>query len=923
VQATIERNIVNISDPAQRARPSLDAFFQPRSVAVIGASERPSSVGRAVMENLCCGGFKGAIYPINPARSTVLGIQAWKDIEAVPGPVDLAVIATPAATVPGIVGQCAAVGVQAAIILSAGFNECGAAGAALERELIAAARGGRAPMRVIGPNCLGVAVPSHALNATFAPFVPLAGKTAFISQSGALCSAILDWSRCEGLGFSAFVSVGGMVDVGWGDLIDYFGEDPKTKAIAIYMESIGDARSFLSAAREVAMTKPIIVIKAGATDAGAKAAASHTGAMTGSDAVLDAALRRAGVLRVRTIAELFEMVQVLDQQPLPNGPALTIVTNAGGPGVLATDALIACGGTLAKLAPATLAELDAILPAFASRGNPVDILGDAGPTRFSKVVQLVGSDPATDGVLVVLTPQSMTNPTATAELLGQSAKALKKPILASWMGGTAVAAGRDLLHQAGIPVFDFPDAAARVFQNMWNYRLNLRNLYEAVPESPAGRADGHVDACSTSERIASLRQAGKTLLSEHDSKRLLGEYDIPCVRTSLAHSEDEAVQAARDIGYPVVMKVSSETISHKANAGGVQLNLADEAAVRGAYQRIQAAIRSASKQDQPSAVTVQPMISSEGVECILGCSVDPQFGPVVMFGTGGSFVEAWHDVAFGLPPFNPALARQLMQRTRIYGVLTSAKNRDRIDIGRLEQLICRFSQLVVEQKWLQQLEINPILVGPTQIIALDARAVLYSRDVGEAALVKPAIRPYPSQYTWPSTLEDGSAVVIRPIRPDDERRIARFLSSLSEETLRERYGSAMKRDERIAHDRLVHLCFIDYDRQLSLVADRTDDATGEREIIGVGQLIKDGCGAEFALLVADRWQCHGLEARLLRAVIEAARGERIGQLFGQIFVENHSVVNACRQLGFNLRQDRIQERDGNCVATMMLLATAC
>ncbi|MBM3748707.1 MAG: acetyl CoA synthetase subunit alpha, partial [Acidobacteria bacterium] len=560
----------------------LDPFFEPETVAVIGATENPGTVGRTVLWNLMSSPFGGTVFPVNPKRPGVLGIKAYPNIAAIPEKVDLAVVVTPAPSIPGIIRECVDAGVKAAVVISAGFKEVGPEGAELERRLVEEARRGQ--MRIIGPNCLGVMCPLSGLNATFARGMALPGHVGFISQSGALCTAVLDWSLREQVGFSAFLSIGSMSDVGWGDLIDYLGQDARTRSILIYMETIGDARSFLSAAREVALSKPILVIKPGRTEAAAKAAASHTGSLTGSDEVLDAAFRRVGVLRVNNIADLFYMAEVLARQPRPKGPRMTIVANAGGPAVLATDSLVTHGAEVTQLSGETMEALNQVLPAVWSRNNPVDIIGDAAPERYAKALEIVAKDPNSDGLLVILTPQAMTDPTRTAEMLRPYAHIEGKPVLASWMGGTEVAAGEEILNRAGIPTFPYPDTAARAFVYMWRFAYALRGLYE-TPMVPTGE-EHEADRARAEGIIQKARQAGRTILTEYESKQLLATYGIPIAETSVAHSEEEAVQLAAKIGYPVVLKLFSETITHKTDVGGVQLNLRSEAAVRNAYRMI-------------------------------------------------------------------------------------------------------------------------------------------------------------------------------------------------------------------------------------------------------------------------------------------------------------------------------------------------
>ncbi|MBP8261792.1 MAG: acetate--CoA ligase family protein, partial [Verrucomicrobia bacterium] len=596
---------------SERRQP-LDAILKPKSVAVIGATEKVGSVGRTVLWNLMSTPFGGPIFPVNPTRSSVLGIKAYPNISAVPEKVDMAVITTPAASVPNIIKECADAGLPGAVIISAGFKETGPAGVELERQILAHAR--RSGMRIIGPNCLGVMNPINGVNATFASAIARRGNVGFISQSGALCTAVLDWSLKEMVGFSAFVSIGSMLDIGWGDLISYLGSDPNTKSIVIYMETIGDARAFLSAAREVALTKPIIIIKPGRTEGAARAAASHTGSLTGSDEVLEAAFRRCGVLRVNDISDLFHMSEVLSKQPRPRGPRMTLITNAGGPGVLATDALLSSGGELAEITPQTVDALNKILPAHWSHNNPIDVLGDASADVYAKTLEIAGRDVNSDGLLVILTPQAMTDATATADKLREFGQIENKPVLASWMGGTDVATGEAILNRAGIPTFSYPDTAARMFTAMWRYSDNLRALYE----TPSTRIDlesvtqGRAQAAKI---IEGVRRSQRTILTEFESKELLAAYGVPIVLTRIARTVDEAVQMAEGMKYPVVLKLFSETITHKTDVGGVQLNLGSADAVRQAFHKIQTSVAEKAGAQHFQGVTVQQMIKlSDGYE---------------------------------------------------------------------------------------------------------------------------------------------------------------------------------------------------------------------------------------------------------------------------------------------------------------------
>ncbi len=912
-----------VSDPSEKGRAHdvlrvtqrpLDAIFAPRSVAVVGATEKVGSVGRTILWNLISTPFGGTVYPVNPKRPNVLGIRAYPSVSDLPETPDLVVIVTPAPSVPAIIAECVAMGVPGAIIISAGFKEVGPEGVELERQVLEQARRGR--MRIIGPNCLGLMNPLNGLNATFASTMARPGNVGLVSQSGALLTAILDWSLKENVGFSKFVSIGSMLDVNWGDLIDYLADDPQTKSILLYMESIGDARSFLSAAREVALSKPIIVIKAGRSAQAAKAAASHTGSLAGSDEVLDAAFHRSGVLRVNRISELFYLAEALSKQPRPRGPRLTILTNAGGPGVLATDTLIGTGGQLAELSEATVAELNAFLPVHWSHANPIDVLGDASPERYARALEKAADDPASDGLLVILTPQAMTDPTQTAETLKHAAKSVTgKPVLASWMGGSDVAAGEAILNRSNIPTYPYPDTAAQVFTLMWRYSDNLRALYE----TPSLAEDEVTDGAATERGAAILAAAlasGRTLLTELESKQLLEAYGIPTVPTRVATTPEAAVALAGELGYPIVLKLHSETITHKTDVGGVKLNLADADAVRAAYEAIRASVTRLAGAEHFLGVTVQPMIKLDGYELIIGSSPDAQFGPVLLFGSGGQLVEVYKDRALGLPPLNTTLARRMMERTKIFTALKGVRGRPPVDLAALERLMVRFSRLIVEQRRIAELDINPLVAAPERLIALDARVVLHPADVPDDRLPTPAIQPYPQGYVAPWTLRDGRPVTIRPIRPEDEPLIVKFHQELSENSVYMRYFHAMKLSQRISHERLTRICFIDYDREMALVAEGRD-ADGHPQILGVGRLSKRrGVNeAEFGLLIADACQRQGLGSELLGRLVQVGRDGQLDRITAEILPQNRPMQALCQGLGFTLQAD---EHDGVVRAEMTL-----
>jgi len=877
----------------------LDAIFSPHTVAVIGATDRQGSVGRAVLWSLLSSPFGGTVYPVSEKRSNVLGIKAFCTVDDIPEQVDLAVIVTPADTVPAVIGQCVAARVRGAIVISAGFKEHGEKGKELEGQILEEIR--NSGMRLIGPNCLGVMNPISGLNATFASNMARPGNVAFISQSGALCTAILDWAHQELVGFSAFVSIGSMLDVGWGDLIDYLGNDPRTHSIVMYMESVGDARSFLSAAREVSLTKPIIVIKAGRTDAAAHAAASHTGTLAGSDEVLEAAFRRCGVLRVNTIADLFYMAEVLSKQPRPKGPRLAVVTNAGGPGVLAADSIIAAGGELGELSPETLEQLNQMLPPHWSRNNPVDVLGDALPDKYAKVVEIVAKDPGNDGLLAVLCPQGMSHPTLTAEQLTPFAKGLGKPVLASWIGGAEMKAGIEIMNRAGIPTFPYPDTAARIFYYMWRYSYLLRGLYETPVLPHSGDGPNRARALTI---LQNARQSGRTILTESESKELLACYRIPTTPTLEARTDEEAVAKAEEIGYPVVLKLLSHTITHKTDVGGVKLNLGNAAAVRNAWREIESSVKEKAGEGHFLGVTVQPFLRAEGYELILGSSVDSQFGPVLMFGTGGQMVEVFRDRALSLPPLNTTLARRVMEQTKIFQALNGVRGRKAVNLTALEELLVSFSQLVVEQRWIKEIDINPLLASSDRLVALDARIIVYPQEVKREELPRLAIRPYPMQYVRPGKLKNGDDVVYRPIRPEDEPLLIRLHQALSERTVYLRYFQPLKLSQRTAHERLTRICFIDYDREMALAVEHKKP-DGETQIIGIGRMskLRGLHEAEMAVLVDDRYQHQGMGTELYRRLIEVAREEHLTRIVSTILSENREMQAICRKLGFEMKAD--------------------
>ena len=701
----------------------LDAVFRPKTVAVIGAKDSPGSVGRTILLNLISGGGVKNIIPVNPHRTEVCGLPCISSVELAKEPVDLAVIVVPAANVLDVMNSCARAKVRAAIVIAAGFKESGPEGLRLETAVAHAAREGG--IRLIGPNCLGVMNPEFGLNASFGSGMPHKGPLAFISQSGAMCSAVLDWSLSDGIGFSAFVSIGSMADVGWADLIDYFGDDPATTGILMYMETIGDPRAFISVAGRVSHDKPIIVIKPGRTPEAARAAASHTGALVGSDAVFDAACERAGVLRVNTVSELFDLAEVLSCSKKLSGPRLAVVTNAGGPAVLATDAVVESGAQMAKLAEKTIETLSSFLPPAWSHSNPVDILGDADPERYARAVEIVAKDTQVDGILAVLTPQAMSEPTQTAERIRDTSLPIQKPLLTSWMGGGAVEKGRHIFSSSGIPCFEYPDDAAWSFAAMWR-RTAMLNMFRIPPRKRPCPSKAEVEARIAKAREILYRAVAekRSFLSERESKQLLKLYGIPVVEAYLAKADDEAASIAERIGYPVVLKIESPKISHKSDVGGVVLGLSDKAAVRKAFTGIKQRVVDQYGSEAFYGVAVQKMVSAQGIELIVGSSIDPQFGPIVLFGSGGIYVEAFKDSSLGLPPLNSTLARRMIERTKISNVLASPRGGVPVPLEPIEDLLIALSELVLELPEVAECDMNPVLASPSGVVCLDARIVV-------------------------------------------------------------------------------------------------------------------------------------------------------------------------------------------------------
>jgi acetyltransferase len=876
---------------------NLDKIFNPKSVAIIGASDEEGSVGYAIVKNFTQRGYAGKVYFVNIRKPEILGVRTYQTVGQIPETVDLAMIATPAKTVPDVVEQCGKAGIKGAIIVSAGFKETGPEGKALEDRILEIKK--RYGLRIIGPNCIGIIRPRISLNATFVDKVPKHGKVAFLSQSGALGSAILDWAIHENIGFSNFVSVGSMIDVDFGDLIDYFGTDPQTKSILMYVEGITEARKFMSAARHFARTKPIIVVKAGKFTESAKAVASHTGSLSGEDDVYDAAFKRAGIVRVEEIDDLFNAAEVLGTQPLPRGPNLAVITNAGGPGVMATDALVAKGGKLAKLSQKTLDVLNGILPSFWSKGNPIDILGDAKADRYKAAVEACLNDENVDGILIIFTQQAVTEPTVIAEAIVESVRSRayqNKTILTSFMGYDAVQEANRMFNANNIPTYSTPEQAIKTYMYMYQYERNLELIYETPEELP-------VDAAPPKRPImVILRNAaleGREILTEDEAKRLLKYYNFPVVDTAVAATADEAVASARQMGYPVVLKILSPQILHKTEAGGVILNIHSEAEVRQAFDMIVQRAKAYDPDAQIIGVTVQPMINRKGYEVIIGGKTDPLFGPVILFGMGGVGVELFKDYSVGLPPLNTTLIRRMMEETKVYQLLKGYRNAPPANLKLLEETMLLFSQLLVDFPQIKEIDINPLLINENEAFILDARITVDKERVFRK--FEPhehmVISPYPKKYETLWTLKNGREVLLRPIKPEDEPLWLEMFQSFSEESIRYRFFQILKDTP---HEVRVRYCNIDYDREVAIVAEQTEE--GRRRILGVGRLSiePDGKSGELAFIIGDQWQGLGLGTKMVDYVIEIAKEMGVETVYAIMLPDNYRALNLTKKMGFKV-----------------------
>jgi acetyltransferase len=871
-------------------------MLNPKVVAAIGATETEGSVGRSLMNNLLLGKERRKICPVNKNRETVMGLKCYPSISAIPEHVDLAVVATPAKTVPAIVKECAEAGVDGAVIISAGFREIGADGAKLEseiREIVS-----QSGIRVLGPNCVGVTRPPVSLNATFLRDNPEPGQIAFVSQSGALGSAILNWAVSTRIGFSIFASLGSTLDLDYGDMIDYLGEDPNTRSIILYMEGVGNARKFMSAARGFARTKPIIVIKAGRHAAGAKAASSHTGALAGDFEVYDAAFKRAGVVIVDEIGDLFNCASVLDSRFLPAGPNLAIVTNAGGPAVLAADSIVTHGGELAKLSDQTMQIMNEALPPYWSHSNPLDILGDADVRKYELAVKTCINDPKVDGLLVVFTPQGVSQPTQIAEAITRIVADRRKPMLTVWMGEESVREAREIFRKNDVPTYSTPEEAVKTYMYMYRYHRNLELLYETPEELPVDESPPKSHLKVTVRKAAQSRIA----LTQSEVDRFLDAYNIPRAKGKLAKNPDQAVMIATDIGFPVVMKIASQDLLHKTDIGGVITGVNSPQAVRDAYTKIMGKAQNAKADARIDGIYVQKMISAIDYELILGAKKDVDFGAVILFGMGGIGVELLKDVAIGLPPLNQVLARRIVEETKIYQALSKGlRNKPPIDLRILEQVMVRFSNMIVDFPEIAEMDINPLIVSNGKLEVLDARIILDPKAL-ERTDTHPhlVIMPYPTKYVTPWKMKDGTEVILRPIRPEDEPMELEFIKGLSTETSRFRFFQIIKD---LPHEALVRFCNIDYDREMAFIAETRE---GNRRIeIGVSRLILEPNKkrGEFAVVVADKYQGKGLGVKLSDMLIDVAKEKGVETIFGIILSENLKMIRLAEKLGFTIKRE--------------------
>ena len=872
---------------------NLEFLFKPRSIALIGASNKPHSVGAVLARNLLRGGFGGPIMPVNPRETAIEGVLTYRDVASLPMVPDLAIVATPPDTVPGVIGELGRAGTRAAVVVTAGFGEGGSEEGHKRRQaMLDAAK----PylLRIVGPNCLGVALPGVGVNATFGNIEPRPGRLAFVTQSGAMAVAVLDWAAPRGIGFSTMISIGDMADVDFGDLLDVLATDPTTQAILLYIEAVTNARKFMSAARAAARLKPVLVVKAGRHAEGARAATSHTGALAGSDAVYDAAFRRAGMLRVGDMEELFDACATLSTMRTQRGDRLAILTNGGGPGVMATDTLIAEGGHLAELAPATIERLNAVLPATWSHGNPVDIIGDAEGARYAAALETMLGDPNADAVLIANCPTAITSPADAADAVIAVAKGplgRKVNLLTTWLGDHAARPAREKLAAAQLAHYETPERAVRAFMHMVRYRRNQDLLMETPPSA---LQDFAPDVAAARSAVAAALADGREWLAPEEVGTVLAAYGIPAPKLRIARDPAEAGRCAAEIAAPVALKIRSPDITHKSDVGGVALNLrSPERVVQIAGDMIER-VHGSHPKARLDGFLVQEMVSWPGaIELIVGLVDDVIFGPVVLFGQGGIAVELLADKSLELPPLNLALAGAQMERTRVWRLLQGYRNQPPAAVEDVAQVLVRVAQMAADLPEVKELDVNPLLAHPRGVIALDAR--IRVRATAERGAERFAIRPYPREYEDKATLPGGEVLKLRPIRPEDASKLQTLVGRMDPEDIRMRFFAPLKG---LPQSMAARLSQIDYEREMALVAESPD---GEG-LIGVARIAADPDRrtAEYAIALRSDWKGRGLGYLLLTRIVALAKERGIGAVYGDVLQENDAMLRMCRELGFRV-----------------------
>jgi acetyltransferase len=870
----------------------LTPLFEPGSVAVIGATEKQGKVGEVLIANMLAAGYRGALFAVNPKYTQVRGVPCFPSVDKLPQRLDLAVIATPAATVPDVIERCGCAGVRAAVVISAGFSEIGPEGAKLERALLENAR--RHELRVIGPNCLGILRPDLGLNATFARSRAFAGSLGLISQSGAVCAAMLDWAEPNRVGFSSVVSLGGSVELDFGEIIDYLAYDPATEHILLYIEGIRDARRFLSSLRAAARVKPVILMKVGRHPAGSRAAVSHTGAIVGSDDVFEAVVRRAGVVRVRSVGQLVAAAQALSSHVRPRGNRLAVVTNGGGPGVMAADLAADLELPLAELAPATIEKLREALPSNWSHGNPVDLIGDADSARYRAAVSACLADDGVDGLLAILTPQAMTDAEDVARAVAESAHGSSKPLIACWMGEAHVASARKILADARIPTFRTPDPAVEMFAHVSAFYRNQ----QALLQTPGPVARGSEPDLRGARMLAdSVLADRRKVMTEMESKALLAAFHVPIAKTAIARSAHEAMLLAEEFGFPVAMKIDSPDITHKSDVGGVRLNVGDATAARSAYEDIVEQVKRKRPGARVNGIAIEPMIvRPHGRELMVGVKRDSVFGPAITFGAGGTAVEVHRDRSVALPPLNAFLVAEMVRATRVSKLLGAFRNMPPADMKALEAVLLRVSEMVCELPAIEELDVNPLIVDEAGAIVADARVVV--REVPPMRrYAHMAIHPYPSDLVSVWQPREGPAITLRPIRPEDAELEQEFVKGLSDQSRHFRFMNTLRE---LTPAMLARFTQIDYDREFAVIAVRE---SGGREVeLGVARYVTnpDGETCEYAIVVADAWHGKGLARRMMEMLIDVARSRGLHAIVGHVLSMNQPMLRLAENLGFTI-----------------------